>query len=57
MLRPMSAVEEMIDGGCSTFSVIEALILALASRDAAGDKSDGDLLAGILHELHSTEAQ
>ena len=32
--------------------VVEALILALADRDDAGDKADGDLLAGILSELH-----
>lgn len=54
-LRPEQAVEEMVSGGCSTFDIVSALILALAGRDDAGDKADGDLLAGILHELHGVK--
>ena len=52
MLRPNQAVAEMVDGGASTYAIVEALILALSDRDDAGDVADAGLLAGILHELH-----
>ncbi len=48
-------IAEIVEGGASTFDIVSALILALSDRDDAGDKADGDLLAGILHELHGVK--
>ena len=45
-------VAEIVEGGASTFAVVEALILALCDRDDAGDTEDANTLSRILGDLH-----
>ena len=50
--RMQAAIITYLGLGGSAHTIVETLVLALADRDGAADKLDGDVLADILSQLH-----